>query len=101
MINGLIYDLWLARDTNGNLKIFAHKPEIVTKRKMVWTGEYDNDNPYGNEYKVYKPIGKEYQVMQDSYNGDKGIKVDDKYFKEFVRELEITDSPIKISLNKS
>ena len=101
MINGLTCDLWLARDTNGDLKIFAHKPEIITKRKMVWTGEYDNDNPYGIDFKVYEPIGKEYQVMQDSYNGDIGIKVDETYFKEFIKKINKNDKPIKISLSNS
>lgn len=99
MISGLTYDLWLARDTNGDLRIFGHKPEIVTKKEMKSTGKFDSNNPYGKEYEIYAPIGKEYQVMQDSYNGDTGIKVDDKYFKEFVRELEVTDKPIKINLN--
>lgn len=101
MINHYTTELWIARDPKGNLRIFGDKPTIVTKREMKWTGEYDDDNPYGHLDKVYEPIGPEYQVMESSYyeENDNGIIVEEKFFPDF-KNMKIGDKPVLISINK-
>lgn len=99
MINHFTTELWIARDQNGNLRIFGEKPKIKTRRQEVWTGEYDDDNFYGHMDKVYESIGPEYQVMEGSYydENDNGIIVEEKFFPEF-RKMKFGDKSVLISI---
>ncbi len=90
-------NVWIARDPENNLRLFFEEPILVTKHKEEWTGEIDTNNPYGIPYKVYKATGDKYQILEEQFSHKPGIIVNDKYFKEFVRELDVTDNPIKIS----
>ena len=95
--NTIKKNVWVARDTDGNLRLFFEEPVMVTKHEKEWTGDIDTSNPYGIPYKVYNATGKEYQVLEEQFSHKPGIIVNDKYFKEFVRELDVADKPIKIS----